>query len=298
MNPMKFKQYIFIVLCIGGKVHAQELLQELDQLTPSLQYEQVAFMSSRISIGHSVQTLKKGVLEIGTRSLFWNLPNNNSQSFVADKMSTRFSLEYGVNNRLTFGGGGTSLDGIFDTFFKYKLISQRKKGSPISLTLFQNATYRSGRPSSLDLHRTDFFEDKLAFTTQMLVASKISSRFSVQISPTFVHRTSSIARDNPDNQWAMGLGGRYKLGRHVSLVSEYYHQFTPIKLQDTYGAFALGVNWELSDIMLQFQMTNIRNLAEDAFITRTFNNFNTNDGNFVFGFTGIFILHFRNELKN
>ncbi len=49
--------------------------------------------------------------------------------------------------------------------------------------------------------------------------------------------------------------------------------------------------------MLQFQLTNIRSATEDAFISQTPNNFNFNDGNFVFGFTGIFILHTRNRLK-
>ena len=50
--------------------------------------------------------------------------------------------------------------------------------------------------------------------------------------------------------------------------------------------------------MLQFQMTNTQNLEEQAFMTQTLNNFNFNDGNFVFGFTGIFNIHFHNGLKN
>lgn len=61
--------------------------------------------------------------------------------------------------------------------------------------------------------------------------------------------------------------------------------------------FPLGVNWDLSDVMLQFQLTNVRGAIEDEFITQTPNNFNFNDGNFVFGFTGIFILHFENKLR-
>ncbi|MFK7747970.1 MAG: hypothetical protein AB8B65_06255 [Kordia sp.] len=37
-------------------------------------------------------------------------------------------------------------------------------------------------------------------------------------------------------------------------------------------------------MMLQFKMTNNPFFVEDTFITQTAKNFNTNDGNFFFGF--------------
>lgn len=300
MNLMNYnKHFIFIAfMCLGSCMNAQSLLDELDNTrNDDVQYENAIFKSSRISIGHSTKTLKKGVLEIGSRSRFWNLPNQKTQSFVADKMSTRFSLEYGINNRLTFGVGGTTLDGIFDSFLKYKLIRQRKKGTPFSLTWLQSSSYQSERSTLTDVHLSDTFEDKLAFTSQLLISSKITKQFSFQLSPTFVHRTSSAFDEDPENHFALGIGGRYKVGGHISIVSEYFHQFNPLESRDTYNAFSLGVNWELSDVMLQFQMTNARGLVEDNFITQTPNNFNLKDGNFVFGFTGVFILHLRNGLK-
>ena len=57
-----------------------------------------------------------------------------------------------------------------------------------------------------------------------------------------------------------------------------------------YNAFAIGVNWELSYIMLQFQLTNTRTFAEDRFIMQTSNNFNFKDGNLHFGFNATFTL--------
>lgn len=297
---MKYNlQFLFLTLMSTCCVQAQSLLNELDKTysnTP--QYEIATFKSSRISLGHSIETLKKGVLEIGSRSRFWNIPDYDGQSFVADKMSTRFSLEYGINDRFTFGAGGTTLDGIFDSFLKYKLVRQRKEGFPLSITLFQNGSYQSKSPSVVDIHRSDNFQDKLAFTSQLLIAHKLSKQFSFQFSPTFVHRASSVFEQDPHNHFALGIGGRYKLGGHVAIVSEYYHQFNPLESRDTYNAFALGVNWELSDVMLQFQMTNTRGLVEDNFITQTPNNFQLSDGNFVFGFTGIFVLHLHNGLKS
>jgi hypothetical protein len=55
----------------------------------------------------------------------------------------------------------------------------------------------------------------------------------------------------------------------------------------------IGVNWELSHLLLQFQITNARSFAEGDFITQTQNNFNLHDGNFHFGFNATFVLHTR-----
>ena len=104
------------------------------------------------------------------------------------------------------------------------------------------------------------------------------------MSPTFVHRTSSRFEEDDHNHFAIGFSPRYKLGNHVSLVSEHYYVANPLKSLDTYGAFVLGVNWEVSDLLLQFKMTNIQIFTEDAFITQTSRNFNFKDGNFFFGF--------------
>ncbi len=301
-NKIHIISFFFVLVGCIASVEAQSLLEALEKKYPETpQYESATFKASRISIGHSVETRKKGVLEIQTMSRFWKLPNFNaqtrSQSFIADKMSTRIGLEYGISDRLTYGLGGTTLDGIFDSFLKYKLVRQVKNGIPVSISLFQNLSYNSKSGAANNVHLTNEFADRLAFTSQILVARKLSKQFSLQIAPTYIHRASSRFNEDPQHHFALGIGGRYKLGGHVSVVSEYYYQANPLQSRKTYDAFSLGVNWELSDVMLQFQLTNIRNATEDAFITQTPNNFNFNDGNFVFGFTGIFILHLNNGLK-
>ena len=81
--------------------------------------------------------------------------------------------------------------------------------------------------------------------------------------------------------------------------TEYYYQANPITSTSNFDAFAVGVNWELTDLMLQFILTNAHNMAEDAFITQTRNNFNTRDGNLFFGFNATLVLHFRKgDVKN
>ncbi|MEK6151954.1 DUF5777 family beta-barrel protein [Flavobacteriaceae bacterium 3-367] len=295
MNNNKLLLLFFLLLgCFGSR--GQDLLKTLEQEQPDTPlYTLATFKATRIAIGQSVETRKKGVLEWHLMNRFWNTPVP-SQSFLADRLSVRFALAYGISDRLTLGGGGTTWDGIFDGFLKYRLVRQRTdKGSPIGITVFHSTAYRSD--AYPDIIARDNFKNRLTFTSQLLIARKFGRNFSLQFTPTFVHRGSLLFPDDPRNHFALGLGGRYKVGNHVAIVSEFHYVTNPIESRTTYDAFAIGVNWELSDVMLQFHLTNARNLETGTFITQTFNNFNFNDGKLHFGFNFTYVLHLNKKRR-
>lgn len=284
---MKSKCILFILfLSISSAISAQNLLDKLENEHQDIDnYTMSTFKGTRISIGHSVETRKKNTLEISAMTRYWDIPNSNGKSFIADKMSARFGLDYGVSDRLTFGiGYGVGVPtGILDSYLKYRMFRQTDNGkTPFSVTLLQTATYRTDFINGIESRSN--FGNKLAFTTQVLIARKFSRDFSFQISPTFIHRASSNSPLDDHNHFAVGFGGRYKLGNHVALVSEYYYVANKLESRETFGAFSLGVNWEVSKLLLQFKMTNNPFFSEDTFITQTAKNFNFNDGNFFFGF--------------
>ena len=284
---------IIIVLSIlfSQTINAQELLEILEKEQPkTINYTASTFMYSRITYGHSVETRKNGTLDVQANSRFWNTPAIRTQSFFVDRMSTRFALEYGISNRFMFGVGATTFDGKFDSFLKYKLVRQSDEKSPVTISLFQNASYYS-RELLNDV------SNRFSYTSQILIAKRINQNLSFQIAPTFINRGIVYDENDTQNHFAVGIGGRYKLGKHVSFASEYYHIVNPIESVTTYGPFSLGVNWELSDVMLQFMLTNAVNKVEDAFITDTRNNFNFKNPNLNFGFNFTYTIHFKNGLK-
>tara|TARA_R110002049_G_scaffold298105_1_gene487629 strand:- start:116 stop:1006 length:891 start_codon:yes stop_codon:yes gene_type:complete len=285
-NRLYFLLVVYFLIGNSLNINAQSLLDKLEQEYPdNAQYEHATFKSTHISIGHSVENRKKGVLQMMLINSSWNIPNSKNQSFVADKWSTRVGVEYGITDRLTTGVGWATLEDVFDGYLKYNLVRQIKnsKTSPLSITLFQNTSYRNENGVLENIR----FIDRLNFTSQVLIARKFNTDFSLQISPTFIH-TNSGADEDPNNHFALGFGGRYKVGGHVSLVSEYYYVVNPLKSKKTYGAFALGVNWDVRYLLLQFRLSNARSMVEDGFILNTQNNFNTQDGNLVFGFNAVF----------
>lgn len=270
---------------------------EKEQKNTQPQYTSATFKTTRITYGHSVETRKKGILEVFVSNRFWNTPELRSQSFGADKINVRIALEYALSDRLSAGFGGSTWDGLFDGYLKYRLVRQRSdsKGALFNVTIFQNSSYNS---SALENpYFNDSFSGRLSYTSQVLLARKFNSKLSIQLAPTFIHKGLGNGPGDTQNHFALGFGGRYKLSNHVSLVSEYYTVFNPVESVDTYGPFGLGVNWEIGDVMLQFMLTNAPSMVEDSFISRTRNNFNFKNPNLNFGFNFTYVIHFNRKLK-
>ena len=292
-NKIIYQLLTIAFIVLSSSVNAQSLLDKLDKEFPEKTvYEIAAFKTTRIGLGHSIETRKKGALEISLYNRYWNIPNFEGQRFLADVVSTRYGLDYSFSDNFTFGLGYTNHDKITDGFAKYKLLKQRQNSKKefVSITLVQGFSHRNSENTSDNIYEPTTSSNKYASTSQVLIARKINSELSLQISPTFIHKEASSLNDDPNNQFAIGFGGRHKIGGHASIVSEYFYVANPLKSAKTYNAFMVGVNWELSHLLLQFQVTNARNFVEDTFITQTRNNFNAKDGNFHFGFNATFVL--------
>ncbi len=290
--------YLFLSMAISSLAQAQDLLDILEKEgSDTPKYTTATFKFSRISFGHSVETRKNGTLDVFVATRFWNTPADRSQSFFAERLSSRIALEYGISDRLLIGFGGTTFDGRFDGFLKYKLLRQREdeQGAGFSMSLLQNASYFSEGLASNGFDATA--SNRTSFTTQLLIAKKFSRRLSLQLAPTFVHRGLVYQESDAQSHFALGVGGRFRLGSHVFLVSEYYYVANPIESVDTFGPFSIGVNWELSDVMLQFMVTNAVSMVEDAFITDTRNNFNFKAPNLNFGFHFTYTFHLKKAVK-
>jgi hypothetical protein len=304
MNLMKIIKHLFItsiIALVPSTSKAQGLLEKLEKEFPDKPiYEMATFKTTRLGLGHSIETRKKGALEISWYNRYWNRPNGETQFFLADEVNMRFGLDYALSDNFVIGLGHSTWDEITDGYLKYKFLKQtkNKKGNLFSMVALQTVSMTNNYIST-GLYGGNPDKNNYSFTTKLLIARKFNQKFSAQLSPFFISRNNnSMNIEDPKSQYGIGFGARYKVGGHVAIVSEYYSVFNPIKSIKTYNPFMVGVNWELSHLMLQFHMTNARTFAEDAFITQTTNNFNFHDGNFHFGFNATFVLHTnKNKLK-
>lgn len=294
-NKFIHKSILFICIAIVTSIQSQSLLDKLDKEFSNIVFDEIAtFKTTRLGLMHSIETRKKGALQLSLYFRYWDTPNATGQKFLADEVSTRYGLEYAFTDNFTFGLGYTNFDKIADGFLKYRLLKQKNKDKKgwFSLTLVQTLSHRKVENTSGNLYQpSTSSEDIYAFVTQALFARKFNPNLSIQIAPTFIHRASNSNSNDANNQFAIGFGGRHKITKHTSLVSEYNYVVNPVKSFDTYNTFMIGVNWEVSDLMLQFHLTNARNFAEDTFLTQTTNNFNFKNPNLHFGVNATYIIH-------
>lgn len=316
---------IIIAICYLGlnSISGQGLLDELYfEEKDRVEVVKSTFKMLRIGMFHSVETRKKGVLELSAYTRYWNLPEVDGEvietnSFASDRISARFGADLAITDKFTVGGGWSN-NNVLDGYFKHKIVNQLKgkKGIPFSITALFGGSHRiknleniPGDGDAKSIYDTtvpntainleDSFYDKTNIYAQLLIARKFDRNLSLQFSPTFIYRGSNRFEENPDVHLALGFGGRYKVGKHTSLFSEYFWLPESSALQniETFGAYSLGVNWEVSKVQIQLFLTNTGNYAEDIVITETPVNFNFKDGNLFFGWNFAYVLHLKKNKK-
>lgn len=268
----------------------EDLLKELQQSEEGKSdYVSATFKGSRLVNGQSVETRHKRELEFIFAHRFGRINDGIYELFGLDQAYVRIGLEYGITDRLSAGFGRNSVDKTMDTYLRYKVLRQTLGGGmPVSITAFSNAAVKTA-PKKEDAGYDIQVQDRMSYTTQVLIARKFSPAFSLQLMPTLVHR-NRVANQTTENndEFALGVGGRLKVSRSVSLNSEYYYRFDVPAGNPYYNALGFGVDIETGGHVFQLVLTNTRGLTERAFISETDGNFFAGDLHLGFNVTRTF----------
>lgn len=286
------KKFLILLVSLYAYVlNAQELLDILESEIPtSTEYVTASFKGTRIINGHSIENRKKGVLEFLISHRFGKISSGEEQLFGLDESNIRFALEYGLTDDIMIGLGRSSFEKTYDGFIKYRLLKQSigEKEFPLSVSLFGSIA-RKTLKDYLPENKPGFNE-RLFYTSQVLIARKFSESFTLQITPTYVHRNSVKIDDDPHDIFAVGAGMRFKLNKRISLNSEYYYTFNPLVSRDVTNSFAIGVDIETGGHVFQLMLSNANTMVEKAFITETTDNFFKGDIHFGFNISRVFHL--------
>jgi hypothetical protein len=282
---------LFSVLAWGA--HAQDdLMKELEKnQSKDTDYAFQTFKGTRLVNGHSIETKPKGTLEFIFAHRFGRMNGGVYELFGLDDAYVRLGLDYGITDNLSVSIGRNSVDKTVDGYAKYKLLRQSKgtRNAPVTLTALTGTAYRvSPRKSDVPVG----FEtvDRFAFVHQLMIARKFNSKFSLQLTPTLVHKNAVNKLYENNDQFALGIGGRYKITKSVALTGEYYYRFGVKELNPYHNTIGFGVDIETGGHVFQIIITNTRGLTERAFITETEGDFGAGDIHLGFNVTRTFQL--------
>jgi hypothetical protein len=239
------------------------------------------FMSSRVINGHSVEMLRKGVLEFRVEHRFGDIAGTNGgvqTLFGLDNSSDiRIAFEYGVTDNVMVGigrskGTGNPYTSLIDCFAKYRIFQQEKKGMPISMALIGTSSMSYAKASSDEsmVQHYPKFSHRFAYCAQLNIARKFGERLSVAVMPTVVHR-NYVLQSDVNTLFALGGALRCGLNSRTAILLEYYHCFSPS------GTRAMNVNslgiafeWITFGHNFTINLTNSRGFGETQFIPYTY----------------------------
>lgn len=246
-----------------------------------------AFKSSRVINGHSIEMIGAGMMDFRILHRFGPVSQGIGDLFGLDQASMRFGFDFGINKNLTIGIGRTTFKKELDGFLKYRFIQQSTgyKSAPVSLVGVAGMsvyTYKNPDPS-----KPLSFNDRSGSYFQMIVGRKFNNNFSMQISPTLVHR-NVVAANDANDIFALGFGARYKFSKRMAFVVDY--SYVANGLPKTTGAnpLSLGVDIETGGHVFQLHFSNSTGMNERSFITETTNTWGSGEVRFGFNLSRIF----------
>jgi hypothetical protein len=235
--------------------------------------------------------------------------NDNYHSLFGFDQATDIAIivEYGITNDLTAGigrmKGSGPLTELWNGNLKYRVLKQTKDFRiPFTITLFGNTAISSMQSTSDTTALNDFpsgsrgFAHRLSYVGQVLIASKITSWLSLELSPTFLWR-NVVPNGDQNGIFFMGLSGRAKVSRRTAIVFEYYMPFVRpgvggrdyfpvlrgVKDAAYYPPLAIGMEFETGGHVFDVNLSNSSGILENDFLPYT--NKNWLQGAFRLGFT-------------
>lgn len=271
----------------------EKMLEQDNQSSNKKIYIKNAFKSSRVINGHSMEFIGKGVLDFRILHRFGMIKNGYRELFGLDQASMRFGFDYGVTKNLTVGIGRSTFNKEVDGFVKYRIIHQHKgyKAMPFSLVWISGMTMNTTKITD---SRLNIFSNRLGYYHQAILGRKFGEIFTLQLSPTFVHRNLVELTTDKNDMVALGIGTRLKLTNRSALILD----ASPILYggRSSYNRLPLsiGMDIETGGHVFQLHVSNSRGMNEKAFITETTQRWEKGEIQIGFNLSRVFTVQ-RNE---
>jgi hypothetical protein len=289
---MKHIYLVFLYCLITSSLLAQDdLLNLIEDETPQKEYVTNAFKATRVINGHSMEHLGDGVLDFRISHRFGRLNGGSYQLYGLDQATIRLGLDYGISKRLMVGVGRSSSKKEVDGFIKYRLLwqSKGKNAVPISAILISGMTVNGLKFN--DPERKNYFTSRLGYYYQVVLGRKFSERFTLQLTPTMVHRNLVDSINHRHDIYALGSAARFKLTKRIAMMLEHFYIFHGSSNDVEYSnSLSLGFDIETGGHVFQLHFTNSLGMNERAFITETDGKWDKGDIQFGFNISRVFTI--------
>jgi len=133
----------------------------------------------------------------------------------------------------------------------------------------------------------DYFEEELLEHHGHKVSPTLRSELmdavaNLQVMPSMLHRNLVPKKSDPNDLYAAGIGGRFKLSKRVSFNIDYHYVINQGDSSVMHNPLSIGFDLETGGHVFQLHFTNSKGMNERAFLAAT--EYKWGDGDIFFGF--------------
>jgi len=254
----------------------------------TIDYTNASFKTNRVINLHSLESTAGGVLDFKIGHRFGTLNGGFYELFGLDNANIRIGFDYGLSDVITIGVGRGSFEKTYDGFVKYKFLRQStgKRKMPFTAAILLTSAIQTLKWANPE--RENYFSNRLYYTSQLIIGRKFSESFSLQLSPTMVHRNLIKTNTEKNDVYALGAAGRIKLSKRLALNAEYIYLLPDQVAGNITNSLSIGFDIETGGHVFQLHFTNSTSMIEKGFITETTNSWDNGGIHFGFNVSRVF----------
>ncbi len=275
-----------------------DLMDQLDkEAKPTTNYTVATFKGTRLMNGQTNETIAAKHMNMWIQHRFGRVNSGFDGFYGLDASRVRIGFDYGITDNLMIGIGRSSFQKTSDYFMKYKVLRQSSgaKNMPFTVTLLGGGAINA-MPTGYqtELGTTMKFNNNLerqSYFGQIILARKFTEGISFQITPTFLHNNKSESPDVANDVAAVGIGGRVKISKRISINGEYYAVIRNYDDHNNYpykNSLSFGVDIETGGHVFQLHFTNSQGMIEKQYITGTTGQWGKGDIHYGFNISRVF----------
>lgn len=270
MKIRNFVAFALVFFAIGQASAQEDLLDQLDVKSDKKEIAPAAFKALQICNMQSTKLPAKGELYVLISHRFGDLTQGINNFFGLDNAYTKIGGIYGVTNWLSLGVSRHTHDKLYELGAKYKLANQQIDGFPVTIVGYNTMDINSALKKD-DLTPGLKFNNRLAYSTQLLVSRKFSEAFSFELAPIYVHKNLYDGILDQKDLLLLGSGARYKLSKRLSLNLEYAARLNmPDEFNSPYhNPLSVGLDIETGGHVFQFVFSNSQPMNDVTIFSNT-----------------------------
>jgi len=276
--------FLILTFCFSQLTFSQDdLLSQIDTVNSNDEVTST-FKALKIVNLESTKLVGKKDLYLVVAHRFGSVKDGIEGFFGLDNAVTQIKFVYGLTSKVSVAAART--EQAYDFSAKYLITPQKNNGFPFTIVGFNSIAINNRLKK--ELYPKMEFNDKLAYTTQILIARKWNENLSIELAPTYFHENFVVNDFQDNSQFALGFGGRYKVSKRVSINADYAAHLNRTATSIYKNPVSLGVDIDTGGHVFQMHFTNSQGIHEVGFLGNTIGDIGKGDIFFGFNLVRVF----------